>query len=92
MKLGDEEIHASLQLPTSYFLGADLTYTFMALNSLMHWGDQKYKLEEQIRADYPKIQQEFMSGDFPPDILEKFRGFIRIRWVTNRSLFVLQAC
>ncbi|HSQ27592.1 MAG TPA: PEP/pyruvate-binding domain-containing protein [Anaerolineales bacterium] len=75
-EVGDEEIHASLQLPTSYFLGADLTYTFMALNSLMHWGDQKYKLEEQIRADYPKIQQEFMSGDFPPDILEKFRALL----------------
>jgi hypothetical protein len=43
-EMGDEEIHASLRLPTSYFLGADLTYTFMALNSLMHWGDQKYKL------------------------------------------------
>ena len=25
----------------------------MALNGLMHWGDQKYKPEEQIRAEYP---------------------------------------
>lgn len=75
-EVGDEEIHSSLSLPNSYFLGADLTYTFMALNSLMHWGDQKYKLEEQIRADYPKIQKEFLSGEFPPDILEKFRTLL----------------
>jgi hypothetical protein len=75
-EIGDEEIHASLRLPNSFFLGADLTYTFMALNSLMHWGDQKYKLEEQIRADYPKIQKEFLSGEFPPDILEKFRAVL----------------
>ena len=48
-------IRSTVCLPESYYLGADLTYTFMALNSLMHWGDQKYKLEDQIRADYPKI-------------------------------------
>ncbi len=73
---GDEDIRSSLRLPESYFLGADITYTFMALNSLMHWGDQKYKLEEQIRADYPLIQREFLSGEFPPDILEKFRNLL----------------
>lgn len=72
----DEDIRSSLRLPESYFLGADITYTFMALNSLMHWGDQKYKLEEQIRAEYPKIQSEFLSSEFPPDILEKFRALL----------------
>ena len=51
--------------PKSYFLGADLTYTFMALNGLMPWGDQKYKLEDQIRADYPHIQEEFLEGRIP---------------------------
>jgi hypothetical protein len=73
---GDEDIRAHLRLPESYFLGADLTYTFMALNGLMPWGDQKYKLEEQIRADYPRIQQEFLKGEFPEDVLEKFRGLL----------------
>jgi hypothetical protein len=85
-EIGDEEIHASLRLPTSYFLGADLTYTFMALNSLMHWGDQKYKLDEQIRAEYPRIQKEFLAGEFPPDILEKFRTLLAE--VGNQPLIV----
>ncbi len=75
-EVGDDDIRSSLRLPESYFLGADLTYTYMALNSLMHWGDQKYKIEEQIRADYPNIQREFISGEFPPDILEKFRSLL----------------
>lgn len=73
MELGSEEIRSCLKVPESYFMGADLTYTFMALNGLMHWGDQKYKLEEQIRADYPRIQAEFLQGEFPDDILDKFR-------------------
>lgn len=73
---GDDEITGILRLPESYFLGADLTYTFMALNSLMHWADQKYKLEEQIRAEYPKIQEDFLTGEFPADILDKFRALL----------------
>ena len=70
---GDEEIRASLRLPESYYLGADVTYIFMALNGLMPWNDQKYKLEEQIYAEYPHIQEEFLKGEFPEDILNHFR-------------------
>jgi hypothetical protein len=70
---GDDEIRASLSLPESYYLGADVTYIFMALNGLMPWNDQKYKLEEQIYADYPHIREEFLKGEFPEDILDRFR-------------------
>ncbi|MBN1146121.1 MAG: PEP/pyruvate-binding domain-containing protein [Anaerolineales bacterium] len=73
---GDVELRDTLNLPESYFIGADMTYTFMALNGLMHWADQKYKLEEQIRTEYPRIQREFLSGEFPADILEKFRALL----------------
>jgi hypothetical protein len=73
---GDEDVRQTLSIPASYFMGADLTYTFMALNGLMHWADQKYKLEDQIRSDYPKIQQEFAQGEFPPDIVERLAGLL----------------
>jgi hypothetical protein len=73
---GDEDIRQSLHLPESYFIGADMTYTFMALNGLMHWADQKYKSEEQIQTDYPKLQKEFLEGEFPLDILEKLRALL----------------
>ena len=68
----DEEIRNSVKIPESYFIGADLTYTFMALNGLMHWADQKYKLEDQIRSEYPILKKEFLEGRFPPDIIERF--------------------
>jgi Pyruvate phosphate dikinase, AMP/ATP-binding domain len=73
---GDDEIRTSLRIPESFFIGADMTYTFMALNGLMHWADQKYKLEDQIRADYPVIQEQFQKGEFPPDILDRLRGVL----------------
>lgn len=75
-EVGDDDVRAAVRLPESYFIGADLTYTFMALNGLMPWGDQKYKLEEQIRSDYPTIVEEFGQGEFPADILEKFRDLL----------------
>lgn len=76
METAGEEIRSSIRVPESYFIGADLTYTFMALNGLMHWADQKYKLEEQIRSDFPRIREEFLKGEFPPDILERFRELL----------------
>ena len=85
-EVGDDEIRACLRLPESYFLGADLTYTFMALNGLMPWADQKYKLEAEIRADYPRIQEEFLKGEYPEDILDKFRNLLE--QVGNKPLIV----
>jgi hypothetical protein len=75
-EVGDDEIRAAMRVPESYFLGADLTYIFMSLNGLMHWGDQKYKTEEQFRAEYPQIQTDFLEGKFPLDTLERLRDLL----------------
>jgi hypothetical protein len=50
---------SSCVFPSPISSGADLTYTFMAMNGLMHWGDQKYKLEEQIRAITLRSRRNF---------------------------------
>ncbi len=70
------ELKAHLSIPESYFLGADVTYTFMAMNNLMHWNDQKYKAEERIRAEHPQITQDFMAGKFPPETLSELRSLL----------------
>ena len=73
---GDEEIRSSLRIPQSYFIGADLTYDFMAVNGLTHWMDQKYKSEEQIRAEFPLLQKEYLQGRLPNDVVEALRGVL----------------
>lgn len=73
---GDEEIRECLHIPASYFLGADLMYTFMNRNGLMKWNRQKYKNEEEIRADYPTILEEYLAGEFPRDILDRLREML----------------
>ena len=70
------EISAHLSIPESYFLGADVTYTFMAMNNLMHWNDQKYKNEERIREEYPQIVHDFIAGDFPTETLSALRDLL----------------
>ena len=71
------ELRDSFRIPESFFLGSDVFYNFMSFNGLMHWNDQKYKSEEQIRADYPIIISEFSKGQFPPEILERLRELVR---------------
>jgi hypothetical protein len=64
------EIRDSFKIPVSYYLGSDVFYNFMSLNGLMHWNDQKYKTEDQMRADYPTLRKDFSKGQFPPEIIE----------------------
>lgn len=64
------ELKQALRLPISFYVGSDLLYTFMSVNNLLHWNDQKYKNDEQMRTDYPKLVKEFEEGAFPPNVLQ----------------------
>jgi Pyruvate phosphate dikinase, AMP/ATP-binding domain len=73
----DKELRSCLSIPDSFFLGADVMYTFMAVNNLLTWNDQKYKSEQQIRAEYPQIQKEYLAGNFPADILVQLDDLLK---------------
>jgi hypothetical protein len=68
---GESDLINFVRTPESYFVGSDLFYEFMSINNLVHWNDQKYKSEEQMRADYPQIVKDFEASSFPPEIIEK---------------------
>lgn len=74
--VAEEDLVRNVTIPESYFLGSDMMYAFMAHSGLMHWGDQKYKDEEQIRAEYERIQREYAQGMFPEDILEELTALL----------------
>lgn len=74
--VASQELLDSLHFPESYFLGSDLIYIFMAMNGLMHWNNQKYKPEEHIREEYPRIQEEFRAGKFPPEVIEELQAVL----------------
>lgn len=72
----DESTRAMIRVPDSFFLGSDVLYLFMAMNGLMHWNNQKYKSEDQIREEYPKIREEFTAGEFPPEIMAELSAML----------------
>ncbi len=65
-----------LTTPESYFIGSDVFYTFMSINNLFGWNDQKYKTETEMRADFPKILKDFLDGEFRPDVLARFETLL----------------
>jgi len=71
------EVRRALRIPVSYFLASDVFYTFLSANGLVHWSDQKYKPDSQIRDEYPQILQEFTRGQLPRDILERLIEVLR---------------
>ena len=60
-----------LSIPESFYIGSNEFYTFMAINNLLKWNDQKYKTENEMREEYPTIVEEFERGSFPPDFLDQ---------------------
>jgi hypothetical protein len=72
----DESLRNNLMTPESFFIGSDVMYTFMTINNLVHWNDQKYKDEDQMRAEYPLIVKDFEEGEFSPEILERFQNLL----------------
>jgi hypothetical protein len=74
--IADPALKECLSVPESFFIGSDEMYTYMSINNLVHWNDQKYKTEEQMRLEYPQIVADYVAGDFPPDIQEKLQGLL----------------
>lgn len=81
-----EELQAQIRIPTSYYLGAGVMYTFMSYNNLMQWHNQKYKSPEEITAEYPHVVEEYQAGEFPPDI--EARLMKMLEKVGNKPLIV----
>jgi hypothetical protein len=82
----DDDLKPLLSKPDYYFIGSNEQYSFITMNSFERWNDQKYKSEEQMREDYPKIVDEFLKGNFPTDILEKLE--VLLQSIGNSPLIV----
>ena len=64
-KSGDPELMKRIKIPRSWFLGADVFYTFTQVNDLLAYSNQKYRPENEVRESYPMVQEAFKSGVFP---------------------------
>jgi hypothetical protein len=70
------DLARQMTIPRSYFIGADVFYDFMTGNGY-DYGNQKFKPLDQLRAEYPKIQEEFLRGSFPERAADRLRDVLR---------------
>jgi len=70
------EIFEKIVLPRSYFIGADVFYDFQAVNKL-EFLSQKDKTADQVRDEYPRIQEKYARARFPEEIAQQLREILR---------------
>jgi hypothetical protein len=66
-----------IRIPDSYYLRTDVFEDFLSLNSLTRFQHQKYKSTEEIRNEYPAIQDVFRNGQFPDYVVKQCRAMLK---------------
>ncbi len=79
------KVFEKISIPRSYFVGADVFYDFLAINEV-ELIDQKYKPADQIRREYPEIQEKYTRARFPEVIADQLREILTE--VGNQPLIV----
>ena len=76
VEAGHITLEHEIDIPDSYFIGADVYYEFHQINTLHDFHNQKYKSAEQISREYPAVVQAFTGGRFPEGILARLRELL----------------
>lgn len=71
-----EALHKHVNIPDSYYIGADVFYDFLLINNFTRFMNQKYRTSEEITKDYPIIQQSYTQGHFPNEITYSMRQLL----------------
>ncbi|UCD37341.1 MAG: PEP/pyruvate-binding domain-containing protein [Fidelibacterota bacterium] len=66
-----------IRIPQSHYLRTDVFEDFLSLNGLTKYQHQKYKSPEEIRNEYPAIQEVFRNGQFPDYIVKQCRAMLK---------------
>lgn len=80
------DISEQVSIPDSFYLGTEVIYDFRLMNNLDYVMNQKYRPFEEIQAEYPKVYDAHMKGNFPADIIEQLRTVLE--QVGRRPLIV----
>ena len=65
-----------LEAHDSFYIGSDVFFTFLVNNHLFQLRLQITKDRELSREQFDEVEQRFLGGDFPPEIMEQFRDML----------------
>ncbi|UCH63261.1 MAG: hypothetical protein JSU77_02065 [Fidelibacterota bacterium] len=66
-----------IRIPESYYLRTDVFEDFLSLNGLTKYQHQKYKTTDEIRNEFPAIQDVFRNGQFPEYVVKQCRAMLK---------------
>ncbi len=66
-----------IRIPESYYLRTDVFEDFLSLNGLTKYQNQKYKTTDEIRNEFPAIQDVFRNGQFPEYMVKQCRAMLK---------------
>lgn len=67
------DVSKHVAIPDSYFIGSEVIYDFRLTNKLDDFMNQKYRPLDEIRADYPRIIEVHLKGEFSDSIVDQLR-------------------
>ncbi len=70
------DLHGRIVIPDSYFIGANVFYDFHTFNGLEDYINQKYKSQQEIEADYPRVREAYARGRFPPEVMIRLKALL----------------
>lgn len=73
----EADLSELVEIPDSFFIGSEVIYDFRLMNNLEWVMNQKYKSLEEIRAEYPAIEEAHLRGEFPSDVVEQLEIVLR---------------
>jgi hypothetical protein len=72
----DPELEKHVTIPESYYFDSGILADFIDHNGLYWLHSQKYKSPESLESEYHKIEEIFLKGSYPTDIVNTFRMFL----------------
>jgi len=73
---GDIDFLQVLEQHDSFYIGSDVFFTFLVNNDLFWLRLQLSKNPEFSQVEFAKVEQHFLAGQFPKEIIEQFRDML----------------
>ncbi|RJO61136.1 MAG: phosphoenolpyruvate synthase [Dehalococcoidia bacterium] len=73
---GEVDFTAILEPHDSFYIGSDVFFTFLVNNGLFELRIQLTRSCNLSRQTFDDVQQRFLEGEFPPEIMEQFRNML----------------
>ncbi len=73
---GETDFTQVLEEHDSFYIGSDVFFTFLVNNGLFQLRLQLSKTGKLSRDDFAKVEQQFLAGRFPEEIMEQFRNML----------------